>query len=162
MDMKTLLLPTLLLLALVALIPYRVCWASGSTDMPVMDVQGFGDFLLEQRGKVVVVDFWATWCGPCRKKLPALMACRDRFSEEEVAMLGISLDFNPETLRSFLKVNQLNYPISLAEDGFGAELGVQAIPLLHVYDAAGELVIVEEGLTSPETLCQEVGRLIAP
>lgn len=162
MNMKTMLLPTFLLLALVALTPYRVCWASGGNDVPVMDVQGFGDFLREQRGKVVVVDFWATWCGPCRKKLPALMACRDRFSEEEVAMLGISLDFNPETLRSFLKVNQLNYPIFLAEDGLGAELGVQSIPLLHVYDAAGELVIVEEGLTSPETLCQDVGRLISP
>ncbi|WP_051434385.1 TlpA disulfide reductase family protein [Desulfonatronum lacustre] len=163
--MKKMLLPALLLLALVASTPFRACWANEverTDDLPVMDVQGFFDFLREQRGKVVVVDFWATWCGPCRKKLPALMACRDSFSEEEVAMLGISLDFNPATLRSFLKVNQLNYPIFLAEDGLGAELGVGAIPLLHVYDAAGALVIVEEGLTSPETLCQDVGRLITP
>ncbi len=163
--MKKNILPILLLLGLVALTPFRSCWAGeadGADDLPVMDALGFADFLREQRGKVVVVDFWATWCGPCRKKLPALMACRDRFSEEEVAMLGISLDFNPATLRSFLKVNQLNYPIVLAEDGLGSELDVGAIPLLHVYDAAGALVIVEEGLTSPETLCQDVGRLTAP
>lgn len=175
--MKRIFLPTLLLVRLfvrllvlvlvlrVVSTPLPACQAAGadgSADLPMMDVQGFADFLHEQRGRVVVVDFWATWCGPCRKKLPALMACRDRFSEEEVVMIGISLDFNPETLRSFLKVNQLNYPTFLAEDGLGAEMGVQAIPLLHVYDAAGTLVIVEEGLTSPETLCQDVGRLTAP
>lgn len=157
--MKTKFFPTLLLLAFVVLISFRLCWANEADDVPMMDAQGFAEYLREQRGKVVVVDFWATWCGPCRKKIPALMACRDSFSEEEVAMLGISLDFNPETLRSFLKVNQLNYQVFLAEDGLGAELGVQSIPLLHVYDPLGTLVIVEEGLTSPETLCQDVGRL---
>ena len=165
--MKLKIFPALLLLFLAVSTPYLVLANEandlGATgDIPVINAQGFSEFLREQAGKVVVVDFWATWCGPCRKKLPALMACRDRFSEEEVSMLGISLDFNPATLRSFLKVNQLNYPIVLAEDGLGDELGVGAIPLLHVYNALGELVIVEEGLTSPETLCQEVGRLTAP
>lgn len=160
--MKKILSLALLLVLLAASTPTWAGEADAEGDIPVITVQGFSDFLHEQMGKVVVVDFWATWCGPCRKKLPALMACRDSHAEDQVAMLGISLDFNPATLRSFLKVNQLNYPIVLAEDGLGDELGVQSIPLLHVYDALGELVIVEEGLTSPEALCLDVGRLIAP
>ncbi|WP_161794820.1 TlpA family protein disulfide reductase [Desulfonatronum thioautotrophicum] len=150
-----------ILMLMVALSTSFRVWADTS-PVPVLDAQGYAELLRENKGKVILVDFWATWCGPCRKKLPSLKACRAAFPEDQLTVIGISLDFNPETLRSFLKVNQLSYPIYLADDNLAEELDVQAIPLLHIYDVAGNLRIVEEGLTPQETLCGNIDELMTP
>ena len=133
-------------------------WA---TNPPVMDLQGYNDLLEKNIGKVVVVDFWATWCGPCRKKLPELQKCREVFSQEDMALIGISLDFNPESLAAYLQDNPLNYPVYLADEHLAEQLEVQAIPLLFIYDVAGRLQVVEEGLTPHDTLCQNIDDLAA-
>ncbi|WP_161946142.1 TlpA family protein disulfide reductase [Desulfonatronum thiosulfatophilum] len=136
-------------------------WPGWAQSLPVMDLQAYNQFLEKNKGKVIVVDFWATWCGPCRKKLPELQKCRDVFPKEDLTLIGISLDFNPETLATYLQDNPLNYPVYLAEENLAEQLEVQAIPLLFVYDVAGQLQIVEEGLTPHDTLCQNIDNLTA-
>lgn len=123
---------------------------------PVMDLSGYNAFLREHKGKTIVVDFWATWCGPCRKKLPELRKCRDTFAEQDVTIIGISLDFNPATLDAFLVDTPLNYPIYLAEDNLAAQLEVQAVPMLFIYDPEGNLVVRDEGLNPHQTLCARI------
>jgi thiol-disulfide isomerase/thioredoxin len=128
-------------------------WAQSA---PVMDLAGYNAFLREHKGKTIVVDFWATWCGPCRKKLPELRKCRDTFAQDDVTIIGISLDFNPATLDAFLEDTPVNYPVYLAEDHLAAQLEVQAIPMLFIYDPKGDLVVRDEGLTPHETLCAQI------
>ncbi|GAB6058037.1 TlpA family protein disulfide reductase [Desulfonatronum parangueonense] len=130
-------------------------------SLPIMDLSDYKQFLEKNKGKVIVVDFWATWCGPCRKKLPELKKCRDAFTTEDLTLIGISLDFNPDTLATFLQNNPLNYPVYLAEENLAEQLGVQTIPMLFIYDVAGQLQIVEEGLTPHDTLCQNIDNLSA-
>lgn len=131
-------------------------------ELPLLDYEGYQQLLEENRGKVVVVDFWATWCGPCRKKLPELDKCRRSFSEAKMTMVGISLDFNPDTLRDFLEKSPLSYPVYWAEENLAAALEVQAIPLLLIYDPQGDLVQVDEGLTPHENLCSTINDQLLP
>lgn len=88
-------------------------------------------------GKILVVDFWASWCPPCREKIPDLVSIQETY-QENVQVLGVNLDTKADLLSEYERVNSLNFPsihegaTSIAED-----FGVNAIPLLLVIDQEG-------------------------
>ncbi len=96
--------------------------------------------LAKQRGKVVLVNYWATWCAPCRKEMPKLDAFYRRYHSQGLEMIGISVD----EARDFEKVRKvmasLSYPgatlKSITDDGFGPPEGV---PITWIIDADGEV-----------------------
>ncbi len=65
--------------------------------------------LSEMKNKVVLVDFWATWCGPCRRELPSLKAAYEKYHAEGFEILGISLDTDQNTLKDFLKAQKITW-----------------------------------------------------
>jgi len=101
----------------------------------------------ELRGKVVLLDFWATWCGPCIKKLPELLELHQAYSEHGLVVIGISLDTDRDALESFLEEEEL--PWAQHFDGKGSEspavdrFGVRAIPSLWIIDKKGVIAAVD-------------------
>jgi len=96
--------------------------------------------LSKLRGDVVLVNYWATWCAPCRKDMPKLDAFYRRYHEQHLAMIGISVD-RPRDLEKVRKVMaSLAYPVAMlkgvTDDGFGEPEGV---PITWIIDADGKV-----------------------
>ena len=107
--------------------------------LPLLDGTVFQ--LSSQTGKVVVLDFWATWCGPCVRALPEMRKLSEKFAGQEVVLVGVSSD-QPEAeakVRELVASNGLTYAIGIATNDIGDAYQVQGIPCLFVVDRAGRL-----------------------
>jgi peroxiredoxin len=92
------------------------------------------------RGKVVLVNFWATWCPPCRKEMPDLNALYRKFKDQGFVVLAIS-DEKAETVRSFIEKHKVEYPILLDPgDRIHQQFAVDGIPKSYLYNRDGKLV----------------------
>jgi len=95
--------------------------------------------LSDLKGKVVLIDFWATWCGPCREELPIIEKLHREFKDKNLVALGISNE-DRDTIEKFLKNNPLTFPILLDEKGKVAKsYRVVAIPRLLLIDKTGKI-----------------------
>jgi len=93
-------------------------------------------------GKVVLIDFWATWCGPCRAALPSIQRIARKFEGQPLIVLSISLDSDEDKWKSFVQKNQMTW-LQVRDGGFNGAVskrfGVTAIPATFSIDADGVL-----------------------
>ena len=109
-------------------------------DFTLTDLQGNSWTLQALRGKVVMVNFWATWCGPCRKEMPDLEALYKRFKNQGFVILGIS-DEEAGIVTQLIAEQKVSYPILLDPGRKVNELfRIEGIPKSFVYDRNGKLV----------------------
>ena len=104
---------------------------------------------LEQyRGQVLVLDFFATWCQPCRLSIPHLVEMNKKYAKQGLRVLGISADEDGEgDVKAFAGQNQITYPIALAGESILADFGVRAVPVMFLIDKKGRVVEVFRGFT---------------
>jgi cytochrome c biogenesis protein CcmG/thiol:disulfide interchange protein DsbE len=111
--------------------------------------------LSKLRGKVVLVNFWATWCAPCRKEMPTLDAFYRRYRGQGFELIGISIDFARDSAKMRKAGGAVTYPTAMASDlsvnGFGAPEGV---PVTYVIDADG--VVRDRFIAAPNKLLHDV------
>jgi cytochrome c biogenesis protein CcmG, thiol:disulfide interchange protein DsbE len=150
-----------LLIGLAALIGLdRRARAAPEMDQPApplianaLDGQTFD--LAKLRGKVVLVNFWATWCAPCRKEMPILDAFYRRYREQGLELIGISVDFARDSAKMRKAAGVVSYPTAMANDipvnGFGPPEGV---PVTYVVDAEG--VVRDKFIATPSKLLHDV------
>ncbi|MFA6093239.1 MAG: TlpA disulfide reductase family protein [Elusimicrobiota bacterium] len=114
-------------------------------DFTLKDTKGETFSLKSLRGKVVLLDFFATWCPPCKKSIPFLVELHKSFKEKGVVILGIN-DEDAEALADFGKEKGVTYPLLVdkSKDVHRA-YGIRAVPSLFVLDAEGRIVSTEAG-----------------
>jgi thioredoxin-like negative regulator of GroEL len=119
----------------------------------------FMEMVTETTARVVVVNFWATWCGPCRQEFPALMSLRKQFTDKDLLLVGISLDYNSEAVKFFVGRVGFNYPIYLDGGEIAPAFDVSAIPRLLVF-ADGTLQASHVGYIPENTLNKVIRSLL--
>ncbi|MGP8243330.1 MAG: TlpA disulfide reductase family protein [Bryobacteraceae bacterium] len=111
-----------------------------SADLSLLDLDGKPWTLSGLRGKVVLVNFWATWCPPCRKEMPDLAALYAQFESRGLVILGIS-DETADKVAPFVQAHQVPYPVLLDPGAkVHALFSVEGIPKSFLYDREGKLV----------------------
>lgn len=117
--------------------------------------------LAEYRGKVVLLNFWATWCAPCQTEMPVFSAWQRRYGAEGLQVIGISMDDDAAPARKLAKRLKLNYPVAMGDAPLG-ELygGVEGLPLTLLIDRGGVVRAVFQGETSPEAMETQLKTLL--
>lgn len=116
-------------------------------DWQLKDLDGKPVKLLDFKGKVVVLNFWATWCPLCRKEIPALIALHDGYKDKGVVVIGVSMDQGgPSVVKPFAKRTKINYPLVMGDESTAAAYGnVQVIPTTFFIDRDGNIAGTHEG-----------------
>jgi len=130
-------------------------------DIKVKDLDGNEVSLLALKGKVVLLNFWATWCGPCRAEIPSLIQLQTRY-KDRMQLVGMVVDGedDPE-LRSVVKEEAINYPVAITNlDVRTAYGGIAALPTLFVINTEGKVVQKHVGLFNPVLYEYEVRALL--
>ncbi len=133
-------------------------------DIALMDMQDRVWTRESMTGKVVMVNFWATWCKPCKAEIPALAAAYKDYSEQGFVLLGVMTDAeetSDEELRAFSEAHGLNYPvIPVDPDIWYAFNAPDALPTTYIYDRAGRLRLHHRGPLSESQLAGIVEELM--
>ena len=113
-------------------------------DFNEQDVMGQPLSIANHKGKVVLVDFWATWCGPCRGELPNVIATYDKHHAQGFDIVGVSLDQDKSKLLSFTKDQNMPWPQFFDGQGWGNKLavkyGIESIPASFLLDGNGKII----------------------
>ena len=134
---------------------------SAAPDFSLVDSNGGNVKLSDYRGKVVIVDFWATWCPPCRKGIPDLIDIKKQYGDK-VAIIGISVDTDSKgEVVPFIQRMGINYPIVYyTPEVVQAYGGIDGIPTSFVVDKSGKIVDMHVGLVPKEDFTSVIDKLL--
>jgi len=129
-------------------------------DVEKIDVSGLRNIVDSSKGRVLIVNYWATWCSPCVKEIPGLVNVRKEFAESDLHVVGISVDYNPRPVDNFVKQNEVNFPIFLDDGSISSMLDIGSIPRTIIYDRQGKKILDHLGFISEKSFRHVVERLV--
>jgi cytochrome c biogenesis protein CcmG/thiol:disulfide interchange protein DsbE len=128
------------------------------------DMHGKDVRLSDFKGKVILLNFWATWCGPCKYEIPAFVELQAKYRDQGFVVLGVSTDDPPDKLRVFAQQYKMNYPVlqgrdrsDFVDDAWGPMWG---IPVSFFINRNGTICRKHTGLASKEQLEKEIKALL--
>jgi Peroxiredoxin len=115
-------------------------------DFTLTNLDGEKVKLSDLKGQVVMINFWASWCGPCRQEMPLLNDIYAGYKKAGFVLLGVNLDESADDAKAFLKKTPVNFPVLLDSQGKVADLYKnQAMPSSYFVDRKGNLVHLHQG-----------------
>jgi peroxiredoxin len=151
---------------------------SAAPDFTLKDAKGATVHLADYKGKVVVLDFWATWCGPCKVEIPWFMEFQQQFKDRGFSVVGVSMDEGGwDDVKPFIEQHKINYPILLGNDAVDQSYskllatmrhlkvdqanGLESLPTTFLIDRSGRIAAVREGVEKgKDELRDEIDHLL--
>ena len=131
-------------------------------EFELKDAAGKVVRLADYKGKVVVLDFWATWCGPCAIEIPWFVDFQRKYKDRGFEVLGVSMDDDGwKAITPFVAEKQINYRVLLGDDKTGDQYGgVEALPTTFVIDRDGRIASVHVGLADRKDFENAIEKLL--
>lgn len=134
---------------------------SSAEEITTIDMAQLRTQLAAAKGKVVFLNFFATWCPPCREEIPALVRLRDKFPADKVVFLGIGVDDSPAILADFIAEYKIQYPVMVDSGDIARNYRISSIPHNIIYDKNGKLAVSQVGIINEGELDRFLTRLMA-
>src|SRR5580693_6525137 len=130
-------------------------------DFKLTGLDGKPVTLADSKGKVILLNFWATWCGPCRAEIPDLVELQNKY-KDRLQILGLVVDDDDQdAIKAFVEKFGINYPVAIATDDIRIQYGgIPALPTSFVLDAEGRIVQKLDGLRDPVLYETEIRALL--
>ena len=134
--------------------------AAANFSLP--DSTGAKIALADYKGKVVLLNFWATWCGPCKIEIPWFIEFNKAYKDRGLAVLGVSLDDDGwKSVKPYLADKKIDYPVVVGNDEVAKSYGgVDALPTTFIIDRDGRIAFVHMGLVGKDTYEKEIRSLL--
>jgi peroxiredoxin len=134
--------------------------AGSAPAFTLPDINGKVSSLSDYEGKVVILDFWATWCPPCKREIPDFIDLQKQFGSKGVQVVGIGLD-EPGKLAAFARQYGMNYPVLVGNQEIAANYGgIEGIPTTFIIDRSGKIVSSFVGYRPAQVFVDEVKKLL--
>jgi len=112
-------------------------------------------------GKVILLDFWATWCAPCQTEVPRFISFQNEFGKQGFQVIGISMDDTPEPVRKFYTKFKMNYPVAMGtEKVLNSYGGVLGLPLTYLIGRDGRIVQQYDGNANLDRMEDDIKRTL--
>ena len=140
----------------------KVASLSGTApDFSLHDATGADIRLAAYRGKVVLLNFWATWCLPCKTEIPWLSEFEQAYSNRGFSVIGVSMDEDGwKSVRPYMEAQQMKYPVGLGDEDLAKLYGVNSLPMTLLIDREGRVAGKHVGIVSKSDYENEIIRLL--
>jgi peroxiredoxin len=130
-------------------------------DFSLTDLSGRKLTLADYRGKVVLLNFWATWCGPCREEVPEFVDLQSKYRDQGLVVIGISMDDDPAPVREFYERYRMNYAVAMGDDALAERFGgIIGLPTSFIIQRDGHIFAKQTGVVDVETFEEAIKELL--
>jgi peroxiredoxin len=130
-------------------------------DFTLSDSTGAIVRLSDYKGKVVLLDFWATWCHGCKIEIPWYMEFQQKYKDKGLSVIGVAMDDDGwKAVRPFTDENKINYMIVVGNQGLAKQYGVDALPVTLLIDRDGRIAESHPGMVDKEVFEKEIQMLL--